>query len=623
MPRVLLYLIAVPVLLVVAAALLIPLLVDEDRLMALAADTLEQRTGATLTVNGGASFSLLPRIALELDEVELALPGEAQPDLSARSLDIGVQLMPLFSGKVEIEALLLKGLLVNVPPAPKQPAVDTSEMSDAELDAYYTARREALTQAGRRGGAGDALALPMALEVGHLSLANSRVVLLAEGNGEHTVIDIDRLEASDLNLEGRPVPFRLALILPRGDGVEPVKVALETTFTLDAQAQALTLPALSATVSGATTQPLELSATGTADLQRLAADLDLQLTIGAASGQGKVRYATFESPQIDADLHFNQLSPALLALAGPDAASEEDDDDAQASGDEPLPLDALRAIDSRVDLRVDTATVDAHDIHDLQLKLRAVDGVLRVNRLSGQVHGGELSMSATIDGKHNSARLDTKGSVSGLDIPQLLRALEAEPTVGGKANLNWELASSGATANALRRELHGPIALHTSELVLHGMGIERMLCKTVALVNREQLSADLPEDSAFEALTVDIQVEQGVARLAPLRAELPHVALTGTGDIDLETQGFEAVFKARLDQGLSEMDPACRVNERFTAIDWPVNCAGSLGGDPGQWCKVDSGEIVEELTKNEVQRKVQKEAGRLFDKLLNKDKGKE
>lgn len=623
MPRVLLYLIVVPVLLVVAAALLIPLLVDEDRLMALAADTLEQRTGATLTVNGGASFSLLPRIALELDEVELALPGESQPDLSARSLDIGVQLMPLFSGKVEIEALLLKGLLVNVPPTPKQPAIDTSAMSDAELDAYYAARREALAEAGQHGGAGDALALPMALEVGHLSLANSRVVLLAEGNGEPTVIDIDRLEANDLNLEGRPVPFKLALILPPGDGVDPIKVNLDTTFTLDAQAQTLTLPALSATVTGATTQALKLNATGTADIQRLAADLDLQLAIGAAKGQGTLRYAAFESPQIDANLHFNQLSPALLALAGPEAASEEDDAEEASSGDEPLPLDTLRAIDSRVDLRVDTASVDAHDITNLQLKLRAVDGVVRINRLSGEVHGGELSMSATIDGKHNSARLQTRGSLTGLDIPQLLQALEAEPTVSGKANLNWELASSGATSNALRRKLHGPIALHTSNLVLHGMGIERMLCKTVALVNREQLADDLPTDSTFEALTVDIQVEEGVARLTPLRAELPHVALTGTGDIDLATLGFEAVFKASLDQGLSELDPACRVNERYTAIDWPVNCAGSLGGDPGQWCKVDSGDIVEELTKNEVQRKVQKEAGRLFDKLLNKNKDEE
>ena len=107
MPRALLYLIAIPVLLIVLAAILIPLFLDEEQLLALATEALEERTGISLNVNGDASLSLFPRIALQLEEAELALPGDQQPDLSARKLDIGVQLMPLFSGSVEIERLAL------------------------------------------------------------------------------------------------------------------------------------------------------------------------------------------------------------------------------------------------------------------------------------------------------------------------------------------------------------------------------------------------------------------------------------------------------------------------------------------------------------------------------------
>jgi len=129
----------------------------------------------------------------------------------------------------------------------------------------------------------------------------------------------------------------------------------------------------------------------------------------------------------------------------------------------------------------------------------------------------------------------------------------------------------------------------------------------------------LPEDSAFEAFTVDVQLGEGKARLAPLHAELANLQLNGKGTAQLESLDFRADFNARLEPGLAELDPACRINERFTAIDWPVECKGNLNGDPGEWCGVDSGEIVEELTKNEVQRKVGKEAGRLLDKLLKKE----
>jgi len=118
--RILLYLFGIPLLLVLAVALLLPLFLDEERLLALAADTLEEKTGAQLTVNGGAEFSLLPRIGLQLAQAELALPGENQPDLSVRSLAIGVKLLPLFPRSVEIDGLTLEGLLVNLP-APAEP----------------------------------------------------------------------------------------------------------------------------------------------------------------------------------------------------------------------------------------------------------------------------------------------------------------------------------------------------------------------------------------------------------------------------------------------------------------------------------------------------------------------
>jgi len=620
MLRVLLYLIIIPVLLIVAAAFIIPLFLDEEKLLALAAETLEKQTGATLTVNGDAKLSLFPSIEVQLREAELALPGEGQPDLSARSLDIGVQLMPLFSGSVEIDGLSVDGLLVNIPPTPKRPEVDTSQMSDAQLDAFYAARREALAEADSAESAGAALALPMALEVGHLAVTNSRIVLLANGDSAPTVIDIKALKARQLNLNGDPVPLSLSLSVPGEAGSDPLALELDTTFTLDAEGQQLTLSAMSAKVTGASAEPIRLTADGSANLQQLAADLALQVDIGPAHGTGTLRYATFESPQIDAKLHFNQLSPALFALAGPAAESDaEQEDDTGPSGDEALPVAALRSVDTRAELRVDTATIDDHDITDLRTQLRAVDGVVKINRLSGTIYGGELALVATFNAKHNTAKLNTKGSVNNVDIASVLTALDSEPIATGAASIDWQLASAGASRNALRDQLRGPIGIHTTALVLKGMGIERMLCETVALANREKLGAELSEDTTFEALTADIKVQDGSARLTPLRAELQHIALTGTGDVDLDSLEFDADFKARLDAGLSEMDPACRINERYTAIDWPVECDGNLSGDPGKWCAVDSGEILEELAKNEAKRKLGKEAGRLFDKLLNKD----
>jgi AsmA protein len=332
-----------------------------------------------------------------------------------------------------------------------------------------------------------------------------------------------------------------------------------------------------------------------------------------------LRFASFETPQIDAKMHFNVFDPALIALAGPNAAVAASENSAsdEGDGDEALPLNAIRAIDTRATLSIDRASFSGHSVKNMQVNMRAVDGVVRINALTGTVHGGKLDMKANFNAKHNIAKLTTIGSVTSLDLAEALAAMDAEPIMTGKADLQWKLSSKGATSNQLTKAMKGPIDLETRQVVLNDLGIEKMLCESVALVNRETLSATLPESTQFENLSVKLKMNQGKLQMNPFRAELQNVALQGQGALDLLQQDFKATFTASLSAGLGELDPACRVNDRITAIGWPVNCKGSLAGDPADWCAVDSSKIIEDLAAGEVQRQIEKEGSKLLKKLFN------
>ena len=306
----------------------------------------------------------------------------------------------------------------------------------------------------------------------------------------------------------------------------------------------------------------------------------------------------------------------MLALAGPEAAARSGGDKAADSGGETLPLDAIRAIDTRAELAIDKAVFGAHIVSDLRTKLRIVDGVVQLSSLTGTLHGGKLDMRATFNGKHNTATLDTSGGLAQMDIAAALAATGAQPLLTGSASLDWNLAGKGRTRDELVAALTGPIKLATNQVVLQDVSVEHMLCQAVALTNQEQLTAGFPNSTAFTTLGADIQLADGKARLAPLRAELPQVTLTGTGNFDLLSKDFKTTFKARLSPELENLDSACRVSKRLTAIDWPVDCKGNTNGQPAKWCKVDTEEIIQDLTKNEAQRKLKKEAGKLLDKLF-------
>ncbi len=604
-------LIVAPLALSLLVLLLLPLLIDKEKILDLASATIKEQTGATLVVGGDIGLQLFPRIGVTLADVSLTMPEERQAGLQIKSLELGLQLLPLFSGRIEIASLKLDGLTSRIPAQEKQDKVDTGKMSDQELDAFYAQRRKIQAEAGSAAGSQAALALPLALNVKTLKLTNSTVELLNTGGAAPTVIELRDVEANDLNLDARPIGLQARVRLP---GEPPIELTLRGTVRVDQQRQVVVLDTVELEIAGATAQPITLQAQGEADLNRQLADLQVVLQIAQARGEGKLRYAGFESPLIDADLHFNLLDPALLALAGPEAAA--DAGNAPVGGEDPLPLAGLRNIDTRADLTIDKALLGGHAIDKLELTVRAVDGVIHISSLTGVVHGGQLAMEGTFNARHNTATLATTGTLAGLDIADTLAATAVAPVATGKASLDWHLASSGRTQNELLAALNGPIRLETAEVTLQDIGIEGMLCQAVALTNQEALTATFPTSTRFQALAADIQLAQGKALLNPLRAELAQLSLRGAGAYELISRDFRATFKARLSPELETLDHACRVSKRLTAIDWPVDCAGNANGEPGKWCKVDTEEIIKDLGKHEVQRKIEKKAGKLLDKLF-------
>ncbi|WOJ97780.1 AsmA family protein [Congregibacter brevis] len=619
--RVILWILAVPVILIVLAAVLIPLFLDEKALVDIVAKQLKDESGAVLRVDGDASLSLFPKVALSASDVSLEVP-ESNTQIVAKSLSAGVALMPLLSSSVEIDSIQVQGLTVTSEAADeeaaKAEATDTSTLSNAELEKFYALRAQARVKAQAEAAA-TVLAAPLALEVGELSLSNIRLITVDSAGIAISELQLRQLTASDLNLDGRVVPLTGDIIIPSGTDAPPMEITLAGEFRTDLDAETLNLDSLNIRVTGTTPDAITLGLSGEFSLDTQVADLNIELQTGDLTGSGTLRYASFESPQIDADLALTELNPALLILAGPDASAEGAQDAASSDGDAPLPLNALRMIDTRAKLRIDTVVLDAHKLTDVSAALRMVDGVATLDPVSAQVHGGDINFSAVFNGRYNVATLATEGGVEALDVAQAVSAMELGMEARGAANLEWSLSGSGASSNALTQSLTGPISFTTQDITLAGIGMEQMFCKGVALVNQEALSAEFPADTRFEALEAEIMLTDGVATLNPLTAQLAAVGLNGNGTLDLDSQDLRASFRAQLSAALGELDPACRINERYSDLRWPVECKGNLADDPAGWCGVNTSEIIKDLAEGELKRKASDEAGKLFNKLFRRD----
>jgi AsmA protein len=606
---------ALVILLVLAAALLIPLLLDKDALLQLAARALQEQTGATLTIDGDANLSVLPTPGIVLSDAAINLPDAQLSSLRIGKLQVGLQLLPLLRGQIGIDSLTLDGVRASMQSGSEQNRADTSTLSDEDLDALYAIRRKRMATSAEASSALAVVIPPLALQVKQLTINDARLELRDPDGTAPKLLELVRLQATDLNLNGASMPVDMALRLP---GKQVIDVSVKGSIRIDQQRQTVTLEQMDATATGALANTLQLHSSGIIDLSSQTADLQLALELGQTRGNGTVRYSSFESPQVDSVLQLNLLDPALLALAGPDALAATGQQKGAQSDDKPLPLNALRAIDARAVLDIEQARFGAHTVNKMHARLVALDGVIQVEKLTGELHGGSLDASGTLNARHSAVTLDTSGSISRLDIATAQAATRAKPTLTGSATVTWQLHSEGASQKALNGALQGPIKLTTEEMTLKAVSVEKLLCQAVALSNNEQLTAAFAADTRFKTLAADIQVAGGRATFHPLQADLPQIALGGSGHYDLQQKTFDASLKARLSPELEQLDHACRVSKRLLAVDLPVNCAGSITAEPSSWCSVDAAKILQDMTAKEGLEKLEKKASKFLDKLFNK-----
>ena len=86
------------------------LLINEDQIKQQVEDLARQKTNGALSIKGPLGLSLFPRFGLSLGQLSYQLDGEATAMAELRQLRLGVGLLPLLSGQIEIDDVTLAGL---------------------------------------------------------------------------------------------------------------------------------------------------------------------------------------------------------------------------------------------------------------------------------------------------------------------------------------------------------------------------------------------------------------------------------------------------------------------------------------------------------------------------------
>lgn len=551
--------IGVVIAIVVLGLLILPSFIDEQQIIALAQEQVRKSTGGELSVDGDARLTLLPSLSIALNSTTIDLPG--QPETSGRtlasvgSLEIGLSPVALLLGKTEVGEVVLTN----------------TDLQRFNLDGTLA-----------------------------------------------TQLTLDELVVDDLNIANNPTRLRATLQVANLAGGKPINVALNGVVRVPQALDRIELDTLTTDISGLLSQDIKTALSGVVELSPLRATLDLVANLPGGDIDGDLLYGREQSPQIDLSFHTGQLDLDQLSPPGSNSASNE----ANKSSDikpppVPLPIGPLRNLDLRLAVTADALISNGQTISDAQLSLRAVDGVSDLQYLRGVLHQGQLDTAMMIDVRQPTAKVTLKGGLNGVNIDSFAASLGAANTAVGRVDMNWDLATKGTTTEDLRLRLDGKMTLEGSNVELLPVSAQAKMCAAIAKINQQALTQTMPTTTKIAALSAELTFGKQQARVSTLELATPGIVMSGSGAASLRDLTFQLGINAAINEELEALDEACRVEERYMAIDWPVKCVGNLGGDATKWCAIDRESIVKQLLANEAKSKLQKQADKLGEKAGN------
>jgi len=338
-----------------------------------------------------------------------------------------------------------------------------------------------------------------------------------------------------------PASFPVGLSLQLGVAKAAITGAIATPTTLSGAALLITanVPDLSALSTAAGT-PLPawknitvqttLIDPGGQGLRNLVGLDSLTVSMDHAQVGGDASLALGAKPELQLSLKFSKADLDALTAALPQRAAATTP--APTLPNAPLPLGLLHLADADIQLAADSLVWHQLTFTALQGHVTVTNGAISLNPFTGELPGGAVTASASLDASKDPAAETLQLSAPALALSPLLHAFGLPDTAQGIAQVQLKAASTGDTPQAIASGLNGSLGAAAVNAVIDGDVLKRLLgdvLKTAGLTD-PQLTAPGPVPVRCAALRLDAM--NGTGTLSALALDSLRLKLQGDGTMD-------------------------------------------------------------------------------------------
>ncbi len=585
---------------------------DFNEYKGLIAEKAKEATGRDLKIAGDLNLeiSLTPKLAVEGVSFSNAAWGSRPEMVSVKKFAAEMSLMPLLSGQIEIQRVILEGVDLLA-------EKDKSGKANWEFGGAKPAKK---MDKDDHGGGGDA-ALPVVHKV---SIKDVKVTYKDAQSGADYALDLQNV---DLSADGSSAPLMLdvngvingqtfkvggqlgSIAALAGGDMFPLKLdiaALATTIGLDGQAGvpdgapkadiklALKGAALADTLKAADAlspglKDIKLPVSGGFHVNsqiKMAGPTKVSLEnldagIGDISVKGRVAADLGgKRPAVDVALTTDTLDLDKLMpksekkdeAAKTAAAPAADKGDGRVFPKDPLPLDGLKAADAKVKFDANKIIVQGMQVTAVKLGVNLNAGKLRVSPLSAGFGGGKIDGDVSLDASGKAAGLKAKIDVKGVDYGMILTQRGITDIAEGKVDANIDVSGNGASVRQIMAGLNGKSRIVTKDGKLGSAALNLVSTDLTSVFSSN-------DDKKIICGVIDHRITKGMANTHAVVFETGGLSVVGTGGANLADE----TLKMRVDPRSKKPNLASaamvpvNIKGTFAKPDWELDAAALAG----------------------------------------------
>ena len=445
------------------AALLIGLtylntLISPAKLTQMLVLEVREATGRELTIAGPVRLGFFPKIAVSAEQVSLSNAAWAKgPKMaSLEKVALEISLLPLLSGRIEVNSIQLAGLTLNLETNAKGDG--NWLMGDATLSGSKTSQAASSTpQASTPKASSDADTADRNLVlIENLNLINGQIRYQASGaavtsygisrlslqkSGSDTVISADvKQDTLAIAIKGKMTSIREVM---RNMGAEAIDVHFDFEVALGGKPTQL-----KGTAALNPNKPSQL------DLSFKAGELDLSAIPAFTSPKSSTASVPTNPTSVASSVN-TAATKVLNTIAPPSQAATHAAE--RFFSDAPLPLDYLP--NGNGTLNVDIAQLVLPSkvvLKKVVMLVRLSPQQIDIPKAAFQLGSGQFDGSARITNTQSSPNCVFKGQASGFTLEQLLASTDSKGKVsGGDMRAAFNFTSSGISPHQVASGLNG------------------------------------------------------------------------------------------------------------------------------------------------------------------------